>query len=57
VYFSGEAESWAIPKGFHRKSPGKGNRGGGLVLFLRLWLPMKNLLLPLDIAKMQKNGT
>lgn len=26
----------------------------GLALFLRLWLPMKNLLLPLDIATMQK---
>jgi hypothetical protein len=32
VCFSGEAESWAIPKGFHRKSPGKGTRGVSIVL-------------------------
>jgi hypothetical protein len=40
------------PKAFIEKALEKAP--GGLVLFLRLWLPMKNLLLPLDIATMQK---
>jgi hypothetical protein len=36
----------------HKKTWKRPQRG--LALFLRLWLPMKNLLLPLDIATMQK---
>ncbi len=50
MYFSGDIESWAIPKGYHRKSPGKGNS------VLKAVASHKNLLLPLDIAAMQKTG-